>query len=103
MEEIAAVPGMTDTTAQATWDFLHGEPEAVDEQEIQAETETVEVLDERGIRTTKQIRKGRFRGNRVSLRLEMAAYFRRPAEDRLITSIPDDYFEEGNDVEDSGS
>ena len=72
------------------------ELEPSDEQETEAETTTVEVRDEQGNITTKSIRKGRYRGNRVSLRIEMAAYFRRPADDRLNTSIADKILEDEN-------
>lgn len=46
-----------------------------------------ESTDAAGNRETE--RQGRIRGKTVSLRIEMAAYFRRPNEDRLLTSLVD--------------
>jgi hypothetical protein len=62
------------------------EIEPADDQKSQAETETMEIKDANGRKIEKSFRKGRFRGNVVSLRIEMAAYFRRPAEQRLNTA-----------------
>lgn len=61
--------------------------EPSDEEGAKAETETVEVSDQAGRKTAQRFRKGRYRGNVVSLRIEMAAYFRRPPELRLNTSL----------------
>ena len=73
------------------------ELEPSDEEQKQAETATVEVSDGKGGKTTQTYRKGRYRGNLVSLRIEMAAYFRRPVDQRLVTSVPDE--EGSSDIE----
>ncbi|NNE67825.1 MAG: hypothetical protein HKN33_14780 [Pyrinomonadaceae bacterium] len=62
------------------------EMEPSEDEVKQAESATMEVSDGRGGKTTQSYRKGRYRGNVVSLRIEMAAYFRRPADQRLVTS-----------------
>lgn len=64
------------------------EIEPSDELDNKTETETVEVVDSKGRKGTQSYRKGRYRGNTVSLRIEMAAYFRRPADQRQNTSLP---------------
>lgn len=53
------------------------ELEPSDDEQAQDETTTREVLDENKNKVQKQFRLGRTRGNRVNLRIEMAAYFRR--------------------------
>lgn len=71
------------------------ELEPSDEQETKAETQTIEVSDGAGRKSAQRVRKGRYRGNVVSLRIEMAAYFRRPAELRLNTSIEGESMDTG--------
>jgi len=63
------------------------ELEPSDEETEKGQTQAVKVL-ENGRKVTERFRKGRYRGTNVSLRIEMAAYFRRPAEERLNTSGP---------------
>ncbi len=66
------------------------ELEPADEQEKKADTQAVQVTGPGGQKTVQNIRKGQFRGKTVSLRIEMAAYFRRPADQRLNLSVPRD-------------
>jgi transcription antitermination factor NusG len=72
------------------------EIEPSDDEKTQAESGTVEIRDEKGRKVLKSYKKGRFRGNVVSLRIEMAAYFRRPAEQRLNTALVADQKEGTN-------
>ena len=53
------------------------ELEPSDEEQAEEKTTTREVLDENKRKVQKQFRLGKTRGNRVNLRIEMAAYFRR--------------------------
>lgn len=59
------------------------ELEPSDEEQAEEKTTTREVLDENKQKVQKQFRLGKTRGNRVNLRIEMAAYFRRPGVTRL--------------------
>ncbi len=63
------------------------ELEPSDEETKGAETETVQVTDATGRKATQRIRKGSYRGKLVNLRIEMAAYFRRPASQRPNNSV----------------
>ncbi len=65
------------------------ELEPSDEETKGAETETIQVTDATGKKTTQRVRKGRYRGKLVNLRIEMAAYFRRPASQRPNNSVDD--------------
>lgn len=63
------------------------ELEPADEQENKAETQAVQIAGPNGQKTIQNFKKGRYRGSRVSLRIEMAAYFRRPGVQRMTTSV----------------